>query len=183
MEEYCRVLPEKLHGEEDWVVRRSVLSERNLVETFQGQEDAETVRTLYDVFERSVDLYKEKPYLGYRSILEDGSAAAYEWITYGHVAQIRNAIGSGMLELGVKGGSDTRVGLYSHNSVDWMLVDCAVHAYGMTAVPLYDTLGPDAVDSFIVHQCQAGCCVWDDASPEVAGEACWVWACQGDHIG
>jgi len=151
MEEYCRVLPETLHGKEDWVVRRSVLSERNLVETFQGQRDAETVRTLYDVFERSVDLYKDKPYLGYREIREDGSAAAYEWVTYGHVAQIRNAVGSGMLELGIRGGSETRVGLYSHNSVDWMLVDCAVHAYGMTAVPLYDTLGPDSVEYISNH--------------------------------
>ena len=29
---------------------------------------------------------------------------------------------------------------------EWALLDAAAHAYSMTTVPLYDTLGPDAVE-------------------------------------
>lgn len=143
---YCRVLPETLRtsrGEgENWVVRRSVKSERALVETFPGDDQT---RTLYDVFERAVDLYPKKPYLGWRDSGED----AYKWITYAEVAAARNALGSGLCALGVH--PKDRVGLYSHNSVDWMILDSAIHAYGMTAVPLYDTLGPDTVEYISNH--------------------------------
>ena len=143
---YCRVLPETLHthrGErEKWVVRRSLLSERYLVQGFPGDD---RTRTLYDVFERSVDLYPNKPYLGYRRPDEEG----YTWLTYGEVASARNALGSGLLALGV--GPKDRVGLYSQHSVDWMIMDASIHAYGMTAVPLYDTLGPDTVEYISNH--------------------------------
>ena len=37
------------------------------------------------------------------------------------------------------------------NCADWMLVDAACHAYGMVSVPLYDTLGPDAVRYIASH--------------------------------
>lgn len=143
---YCRVLPETLRtnrGEgEKWVVRRNHLSERHLVQRFPGDD---RTRTLYDVFERSVDLYPTKPYLGHRNSSEEG----YTWMTYAEVASARNALGSGLLALGVR--PKDRVGLYSHNSVDWMIMDTAIHAYGMTAVPLYDTLGPDTVEYISNH--------------------------------
>lgn len=143
---YCRVLPETLRtnrGEaEKWVVRRSLLSERHLVHRFPGDDQTST---LYDVFERSVDLYPTKPYLGYRGSSED----EYSWLTYAEVASARNALGSGLLALGVR--PKDRVGLYSHNSVDWMIMDTAIHAYGMTSVPLYDTLGPDTVEYISNH--------------------------------
>ena len=32
-----------------------------------------------------------------------------------------------------------------------MLVDSAIHAYSMVSVPLYDTLGPDAVEYICNH--------------------------------
>jgi len=34
---------------------------------------------------------------------------------------------------------------------EWVLVDSALHAYSMISVPLYDTLGPDAVDYICNH--------------------------------
>ena len=38
-------------------------------------------------------------------------------------------------------------------AADWFLIDCAVHAYSMISVPLYDTLGPDAV-KYICHHAE-----------------------------
>lgn len=34
---------------------------------------------------------------------------------------------------------------------EWVLVDSALHAYSMVSVPLYDTLGPDAVEYICNH--------------------------------
>ena len=82
------------------------------------------------------------------------------WISYQEVGEERTAIGSGLVHLcgvsGVKKGglnanNSFSVGLYSINSVEWMLVDAAVHAYGMRSVPLYDTLGPDTVKYITNH--------------------------------
>jgi hypothetical protein len=38
-----------------------------------------------------------------------------------------------------------------HTSAEWVLVDCALHAYNMVSVPLYDTLGHDAVEYICNH--------------------------------
>ena len=38
-------------------------------------------------------------------------------------------------------------------AAEWFLIDCAVHAYSMISVPLYDTLGPDAV-KYISHHAE-----------------------------
>ncbi len=34
---------------------------------------------------------------------------------------------------------------------EWVLVDAALHAYNFISVPLYDTLGPDAVEYICNH--------------------------------
>jgi long-chain acyl-CoA synthetase len=48
-----------------------------------------------------------------------------------------------------------------------MLVDAAVHAYGMTTVPLYDTLGPDTVKYIANHAELAAICCSPEALPAV----------------
>jgi long-subunit acyl-CoA synthetase (AMP-forming) len=40
---------------------------------------------------------------------------------------------------------------HTHARTEWVLVDSALHAYSMISVPLYDTLGPDAVDYICNH--------------------------------
>lgn len=62
---------------------------------------------------------------------------------------IRAALGSGLLHLGISPGS--ALGLYGINSKDWVLLDAAAHAYSMVTVPLYDTLGPDTVEYVCNH--------------------------------
>lgn len=39
----------------------------------------------------------------------------------------------------------------THMHAEWVLVDCALHAYSLVSVPLYDTLGPDAVEYICSH--------------------------------
>ena len=55
----------------------------------------------------------------------------------------RTATGSGLLRFGV--APHQTVGIYSVNCTAWVMVAEACSAYRMVSVPLYDTLGPDAV--------------------------------------
>jgi len=45
----------------------------------------------------------------------------------------------------------THTHTHTHARTEWVLVDSALHAYSMISVPLYDTLGPDAVDYICNH--------------------------------
>jgi hypothetical protein len=40
---------------------------------------------------------------------------------------------------------------HSHTPAEWVLVDAAASAYSLVSVPLYDTLGPDAVEYIVNH--------------------------------
>ncbi|KAL4422662.1 hypothetical protein ABPG75_008859 [Micractinium tetrahymenae] len=145
-EQLSVVLPETLLGNR-WVVRRNALSPHRLVDTFAPPHD--DIHTLYDNLESSIAEYGESPYLGHRTTDAKGQPGPYVWRTYAEVGEVRSAIGSGMLHLGVPPGSS--VGLYSVNTPEWGLVDAACHAYSMVSVPLYDTLGPDTVKYICNH--------------------------------
>jgi len=71
------------------------------------------------------------------------------WTTYAEAAADRAVIASGLEALGVKPRS--RVGLYSINCADWVLTEAALTRMACVSVPLYDTLGPDAVRYICNH--------------------------------
>lgn len=73
-----------------------------------------------------------------------GAPGPYAWLSYRQVGEARTQIGSGLVHLGMRPGSN--VGLFSANCADWVLVDAALHAYACVSVPLYDTLGADVVE-------------------------------------
>ncbi|KAH9620955.1 hypothetical protein KSS87_004414 [Heliosperma pusillum] len=73
----------------------------------------------------------------------------YKWTTYGEVSTARSAIGSALQNFGLSKGMS--VGLYFVNRPEWIVVDHACSAYSFISVPLYDTLGPDAVQYIVNH--------------------------------
>lgn len=146
-QEYSVVLPERLSDTGPWTVRRSAACPKELATTYPSPDDH--IRTLYDVLEHTVQRHPEINYLGTRTSDSKGKPGSYTWMTYAQVAETRTHIGSGLLHLGIKPGST--VGLYSVNHTGWLLVDAACSAYSMTSVPLYDTLGPDAVTYICGH--------------------------------
>lgn len=60
----------------------------------------------------------------------------------------RTATGSGLLRFGL--APHQTVGIYSINCTAWVMVAEACSAYSMISVPLYDTLGPDAVRCYFI---------------------------------
>ncbi|CAH1443648.1 unnamed protein product [Lactuca virosa] len=150
---YSVVLPEKLK-EGKWNVYRSARSPLKLLTRFPDHPDIET---LHDSFVYAVDTYPDYKYLGSR-VRVDGTVGEYKWMTYGETATARSAIGSGLQYYGLSKGAC--IGLYLINRPEWMVADHACSAYSYVSVPLYDTLGPDAVKYIINHaDLQAVFCV------------------------
>ncbi|KAH7285771.1 hypothetical protein KP509_33G045300 [Ceratopteris richardii] len=141
---YSVVLPEKL-SDGKWNVYRSARSPLQLVERFSDYPD---VRTLHDNFQNAINRFQDLKYLGTR-IREDGSTAEYKWMTYGEVGAARAAIGSGLIQHGI--GMGSCIGLYFINRPEWIITEHACSSYSFISVPLYDTLGPDAVKYIIGH--------------------------------
>lgn len=143
-------LPENLNtctGDTSFHVRRSVLSPQKLVTSFKAPDDH--IRTLYDNLSHSIAAYPNGPFLGERAVDDKGRPGPYRWMSYAEAGEARSAIGSGLQHYGVPSGA--AVGIYSINCRDWVLVDSALHAYSMISVPLYDTLGPEAVRYICSH--------------------------------
>ncbi|KAL4580568.1 hypothetical protein LXL04_016767 [Taraxacum kok-saghyz] len=150
---YSVVLPEKLKLGK-WNVYRSARSPLKLVTRFPDHPEIET---LHDNFVHAVDTFPDYKYLGSR-VRVDGTVGEYKWMTFGETATARSAIGSGLQFYGLSEGAG--IGLYFINRPEWLVVDHTCAAYSYVSVPLYDTLGPDAVKFIINHaDLQAVFCV------------------------
>ncbi|XP_024979633.1 long chain acyl-CoA synthetase 6, peroxisomal-like [Cynara cardunculus var. scolymus] len=150
---YSVVLPEKLQTGK-WNVHRSTISPLKLLSRFPDHPD---IGTLHDNFVYASETFRDYKYLGTR-IRADGTVGEYKWTTYGEAATARSAIGSGLVAHGIPKGSS--IGLYFINRPEWIIVDHACSAYSYISVPLYDTLGPDAVKYIVNHSsAQAIFCV------------------------
>ncbi|GAB2218726.1 hypothetical protein Drorol1_Dr00001955 [Drosera rotundifolia] len=141
---YSVILPEKLHSGK-WNVYRSVRSPLQLVTRFP---DHPHISTLHDNFVHAVNSYPDYKYLGTR-VRVDGTVGEYKWMTFGEASNARTAIGSALLNYGLSKGAC--IGLYFMNRPEWMIVDHASSAYSFISVPLYDTLGSDAVKYIVNH--------------------------------
>ncbi|CAI0551380.1 unnamed protein product [Linum tenue] len=141
---YSVNLPEKLQTGK-WNVYRSVRSPLKLLSRFPDHPE---IGTLHDNFQHAVESYRDYKYLGTR-IRQDGKIGDYMWMTYGEAATAREAIGSGLRYHGLDKGAC--VGAYFINRPEWLIVDHACAAYSYISVPLYDTLGPDAVKFVVNH--------------------------------
>ncbi|EPQ15626.1 Long-chain-fatty-acid--CoA ligase 1 [Myotis brandtii] len=104
----------------------------------------EDVRTVYQAFQRGVRLSNNGPCLGSR--LPDGP---YEWLSYQQVAEMSECVGSAMIQMGFGAAPDQNIGIFSQNRPEWVVIEYGCFAYSMVAVPLYDTLGTEAVTHIV----------------------------------
>ncbi|KAF3560410.1 hypothetical protein F2Q69_00010276 [Brassica cretica] len=73
----------------------------------------------------------------------------YIWKTYKEVYEEVLQIGSALRAAGAEPGC--RVGIYGANCPQWIIAMEACAAHTLISVPLYDTLGPGAVDYIVDH--------------------------------
>ncbi|KAJ7527777.1 hypothetical protein O6H91_16G070400 [Diphasiastrum complanatum] len=142
---YTVTLPEKLHTGK-WNVHRSKQSPYRLVDSFLGHPE---IQTLHDNFVYAAQRYSASNFLGSR--IDDNGAVAdsYKWMTYEEAASARFSVGSALLAHGIQKGAC--IGLYLINCPEWLITEHACSSYSYVSVPLYDTLGADAVKYIINH--------------------------------
>ncbi|GLE02599.1 hypothetical protein PINS_up011440 [Pythium insidiosum] len=87
---------------------------------------------------------------GTREVSSDGEPLGFRWLTYNDVVARSAAIAAGLTAFaGLQ--RQGKVGLFSKNRVEWCLVSHACDRMAYVLVPLYDTLGPDAVPYIVNH--------------------------------
>ena len=144
-------------------------SDSSNTEVFRFRECADALadvrpgtHSLWDYFTSSVNRYPDSNFLGYRSRDENGKLAPYQWHTYKQVEQMALRLGSSLGKHGLyveesfpeecKAAQTLRtIGVFAKNCPEWFILEQACSAFNVVLVPLYDTLGEEAM-SFIVEQ-------------------------------
>ncbi|CAN0927711.1 Probable CoA ligase CCL6 [Linum grandiflorum] len=108
----------------------------------------EHLHSPWHFFSDSAAKYPNNPMLGRRGVI-DSKAGAYTWLTYKQVHDSALKIGSAMRTKGISPGD--RCGIYGSNSPQWITSMAACTSQAVTYVPLYDTLGANAVEFIINH--------------------------------
>ncbi|KAF7804949.1 long chain acyl-CoA synthetase 1 [Senna tora] len=106
------------------------------------------INTSWDIFSLSVRKHPRNRMLGWRKVV-DGKVGPYVWKTYQQVYDEVLDIGSALRASGAEAGS--RIGVYGSNCPQWIVAMEACSAQSFICVPLYDTLGPTAVNFIIDH--------------------------------
>ncbi|XP_069487601.1 long-chain-fatty-acid--CoA ligase 1 isoform X1 [Ambystoma mexicanum] len=106
------------------------------------------VRTLYEVFQRGLHISSNGPCLGHRKPNQP-----YEWISYKEASDRAEYVGSALLHKGFKSAPNQFIGIFSQNRPEWVITELACYTYSMVTVPLYDTLGAEAI-SYIINKAE-----------------------------
>ncbi|RLW02301.1 hypothetical protein DV515_00007368 [Chloebia gouldiae] len=149
-------------GIEGGARRAALLTDNNLLSYYF--EDA---KTLYEVFQRGVSISGNDDCLGYRKPKQP-----YQWLTYKQVSDRTKYLGSGLLQKGCQPSPDQFIGIFAQNRPEWIISEYACYTYSMVAVPLYDTLGPEAI-VYIVNKADISVVICDTpAKAEVLLKNC-----------
>ncbi|NXH67604.1 ACSL5 ligase, partial [Hydrobates tethys] len=142
-------------GIEGGARRGALLTDNNLLSYY-----FEDGKTLYEVFQRGLHVSGNGTCLGSRKPNQP-----YQWLTYKQVLDRAQHLGSGLLQKGCKPSSNQFIGIFAQNRPEWIISEYACYTYSMVAVPLYDTLGPDAI-IYIVNKADINIVICD--KPEKA---------------
>ncbi|GIQ82673.1 hypothetical protein KIPB_005005 [Kipferlia bialata] len=126
------------------------------------------VTTLRENWQRSVRLYAEKPFSGYRTKRvrnpdDEASSKPYvladtfTTLTYAEFDQKIDAVASGLCHRGVVAGD--KVVICAANRPEWALIQQACYRNSFVSVPLYDSLGVTGYRHVIHHSESSVVCV------------------------
>ncbi|KAM3912712.1 long-chain-fatty-acid--CoA ligase 5 [Leptodactylus fuscus] len=137
-------------GTEGGARRSALLKDGSLMSYYY--EDA---KTLYEIFMRGLRVSGNGDCLGSRKPNQP-----YQWITYRQVCDRAENLGSGFIQKGCKASPEQFIGVFSQNRPEVVIAELACFTYSMVVVPLYDTLGAEAI-VFIVNRADLSLVVCD----------------------
>ncbi|KAE8727231.1 Long chain acyl-CoA synthetase 5 [Hibiscus syriacus] len=103
----------------------------------------------WEFFSDSVKRNPTNRMLGRRQTTDSKQAGPYVWITYQEAYDAALQIGSALRNQGVNPGD--RCGIYGSNCPEWIISMEACNSQAVTYVPLYDSLGANAVEFIVNH--------------------------------
>jgi len=115
-------------------------------------------KTLYEIFLKGKELSNDGDYLGTKPSPNE----PFKWLKYSQVNDIAEKIGSAFVHFGLEPAKETFIGIFAKNRPEWVLTETACNAYSFVSVPLYDTLGTEAIN-FILMQTELKLVVCDDS--------------------
>ncbi|XP_038901459.1 long chain acyl-CoA synthetase 2 [Benincasa hispida] len=124
-------------------VYRSIYAKDGLLQLPDGLESP------WQFFSDSVKRNPGNRMLGRRQTNDDSKAGSYVWLTYQEAYDAAIRMGSAIRKRGVNSGD--RCGIYGSNCPEWIISMEACNSQAITYIPLYDTLGANAVEFIINH--------------------------------
>ncbi|VDK36490.1 unnamed protein product [Taenia asiatica] len=117
-------------------------------------------KCVHDLFKEAVSLGGDRPFLGTHVT----PTSPYEWRTFSEVyASVKN-FGSGLRTLDSLTSEPSKcVGVYGKNRPEWLISQYACSSYKLITVPLFDTLGEEAL-LYICKQTELSVVVCDTAA-------------------
>ncbi|XP_072296137.1 long-chain-fatty-acid--CoA ligase 1-like [Eucyclogobius newberryi] len=159
----CDLQMQSIEGED--LSRRSALSDGDEHMT-HFYHDA---KTMYEFVLRGARVSGNGPCLGSRKPKQP-----YEWLSYNEVIERSENLGSAFLHKGHSKTDDSHIGIFSQNRPEWTIAELACYTYSLVSVPLYDTLGTEAI-FYIIDKASISTIVCD-----VEEKADLVLGCVGD---
>ncbi|XP_051883170.1 long-chain-fatty-acid--CoA ligase 5 [Pristis pectinata] len=130
--------------------RNAVLKNDEVISYFYDD-----VRTIYEAFQRGLHVSGDGPCLGYRKPNQP-----YQWLSYKQVSDRAEYLGSGLLHRGCNPCPEQYIGVFAQNRPEWIISELACYTYSMSVIPLYDTLGPDAI-VYIINKAEISTVICD----------------------
>ncbi|XP_060736644.1 long-chain-fatty-acid--CoA ligase 6 isoform X1 [Tachysurus vachellii] len=132
----CDLKAQSIPVQGDASCRRSALLKDDKLLEFYFED----TKTVYDMFQRGLRIAGDGPCLGFRK-----PGKPYQWISYTEVAERAQVLGSGLLAKGCKPTPKQFIGIFAQNRPEWVITELACYTFSMALVPLYDTLGLEAM--------------------------------------
>mmetsp|Transcript_4209 Transcript_4209/g.12034 ORF Transcript_4209/g.12034 Transcript_4209/m.12034 type:complete len:694 (-) Transcript_4209:64-2145(-) len=134
-------------------IRRSPVFDDLVAVPFQKEPEIDTA---VKAMKRSAERYKLSNCLGHRPIIDGDTRGDFVWTTYGKTYEDVVKLGRGLtsvfgLRSGKTGESQVRIGIYTSNRPEALESLLGAWSIRGVAVPLYDSLGANAVSYIIDH--------------------------------
>lgn len=130
-------------------------------------QDNTVIPTVYENFIHGYNETEGKgEYLGFRRIVNN-VAGPYEWISYEECLERVKNFGSALLSKKIDLKPSEPLGIYSINRPEWVISDYSAMFNSIITVPLYDTLGLQALQ-YIINQVEMKvCCATKDKAKKL----------------
>ncbi|XP_073699397.1 long-chain-fatty-acid--CoA ligase 1a isoform X2 [Garra rufa] len=149
----CDLAMQSVEVQGSGYARRSILQDSDTYMTYYYKD----AQTMYEFFLRGLRVSNNGPCLGSRK-----PGKPYKWLSYKEVADRAEFAGSALLHRGHSQTRDKYIGIFAQNRPEWTISELACYTYSLVAVPLYDTLGTEAI-SYIIDKATISTVICDMA--------------------